>query len=161
MLQYSAHPLEQVRHAVGLPRAVPLSEAAQGLMAMARRLDPAALGANELNKAERVLSGVASALRYEALRTTGLICVEGWDKSAPVTTGLPLEHTYRLKGHNNAKAYVTEPRALNAFAIAELAELAETGWRMTVEAAGALYLPGQSLHVLIRPRPVSSDSRTG
>jgi hypothetical protein len=88
MLQYSAHLLEQVRRAVGLPRAIPLSETARGLIAMARRLDPATLPANELNEAERVLSGVASALRYEALRTTGLICVEGWDKSAPSTSGL-------------------------------------------------------------------------
>src|SRR5262249_12357752 len=111
MLQYSPHPIEQVRRAVGLSRAVPLSEAAQALMAMARRLDPAALGGNKLKEAERVPSGVAPALRYEALRSNGLICVEGWDKSAPATAGLPLEHTYRLKGHNNVKAYVTEPSA--------------------------------------------------
>src|SRR5262249_26016656 len=133
---------------------------AQGLMAIARKLDPAALGANELKEAERVLSGVASALRYEALRSNGLICVEGWDKSAPTTSGLPIEHPYRLKS-GNGKADVTDPRAVIAFAIAALAKLAEKGWRVTVEAAGALFLPGQSLHVLIRPRPVSNDSKTG
>jgi hypothetical protein len=33
-------------------------------------------------------------------------------------------------------AYVTEPRALDAFEIAALADLMARGWRLTVEAAG-------------------------
>jgi hypothetical protein len=155
MLLYSAHPLEQVRRTAGLPRAVPLTETAAGLVKMARRLDPAGLAANELGEAERILSGIASALEYERLRTSGLSCVEGWDQSAPVKRWLPVAQPYRLRAPDGYKAYVTEPRVLGARALAALAELASLGWGVTVEAAGALSLPGQTLHVVIRPRPVA------
>jgi len=63
-------------------------------MRMGRYLDPAALGPIERSEVERVLSGLASALRFETLRNHGLTCVEGWDKSAPSGAGLPVEHTY-------------------------------------------------------------------
>jgi hypothetical protein len=157
MLLYSAHPLEQVRRTVGLPRAVPLTETAAGLVAVARRLDLAELEANELGEAERILSGIASAMHYERLRASGLTCVEGWDKSAPAKRGLPVDHPYRLRAPDGNKAYVTEPRTLGAQALVALADLTGLGWRVTVEAAGALRLPGQTLHVVIRPRPVSGQ----
>ena len=60
-----------------------------------------------------------------------------------------MAHAYRLKDSNGRKAYVTEPHSLNALAIGALAELAEKGWQVTVEAAGALFLPGQSLRIVI------------
>ena len=38
---------------------------------------------------ERILSGMASALRYEDLRESGIACVAGWDRRAPCDPDLP------------------------------------------------------------------------
>jgi hypothetical protein len=75
------------------------------------------------------------------------------DASGCVFSALPIEHPYRLKS-GNGKTYVSEPRSLDMSAIGALTDLARKGWRVTVEAAGALFLPGETLHVVIRPRPV-------
>ena len=38
---------------------------------------------------ERILSALASALRYEDLRESGIACVAGWDRRAPCDPDLP------------------------------------------------------------------------
>ena len=70
-----------------------------------------------------------------------------------------MEHVYRLRDPGGNKAYVTEPRALTAFEISALADLAARGWRVTVEAAGALCLLGEALHIVVRPGPILVGQR--
>jgi hypothetical protein len=119
------------------------------LLEVARRIDLARLEAHERGEAARVLSGIASALRYEDLRSSGLVCVDGWDKHSPDVPGLSPEHSYRLQT-SNFKTYVSEPVVLQARSLAALAGLAEAGWSVAVDARGALRLPGESLRVVMR-----------
>jgi hypothetical protein len=128
---------------------------------MARRLDPAELAANELGESRAHLERHVQCASLPGLACERPACVEGWDKSAPASAGLPVEHGYRLRGPGGNRAYVTEPRALNAIEIGALADLSARGWRVTVEAAGALCLPGETLHIVIRPRPVFGGRRRG
>jgi hypothetical protein len=83
------------------------------------------------------------------------------EMSAPASAGLPVEHAYRLRGPGREQGYVTEPHTLSAFEIGALADVAARGWRVTVEAAGALCLPGEILHIVIRPQPTFGGRRRG
>jgi hypothetical protein len=103
-------------------------------------------------EAARALSGLASALNYEKLRSDGWSLREGWDRCAPAMGGLPVVREYHLRNAVNRKIYVSEPKALTARAIHALEALALSGaWEVTV-AAAALSLPGEALKVSIWPR---------
>jgi hypothetical protein len=52
-------------------------------------------------------------------------------------------------GSGQEQGFHNWPSALKAFEIAALADLTARGWRVTVEAAGALFLPGETLHIVI------------
>jgi hypothetical protein len=75
--------------------------------------------------------------------------VAGWDRRAPRDPELPVVNEYQLR-NGNAKAYVTKPRQLGEAEIRALVRLAQIGWDVTVRAAGALHLPGETLCVSIR-----------
>jgi hypothetical protein len=98
-----------------------------------------------------VLSGMASALHYQ-----------GPARERPDLRGrLGQERARECRAARGAclPAAGSGPRALNASEIAALADLPAKGWRVTVDAAGALCLPGETLHIVIRPRPVFGGRR--
>jgi hypothetical protein len=148
---YSADGLTQVRRALGIPRPHPLSRPAQALYRVAHGLEISGLQAAAREETARALSGLASALNYEKLRTDGWSLHEGWDRRAPAVSGLPVVREYHLRNAINRKIYVSEPRELTAHAIHALEALAQNGaWEVTVTAT-ALSLPGEALAVSLRP----------
>ena len=99
-----------------------------------------------------MLGGLGSALNYEKLRADGWHLSEGWDTHAPKGPGLPQVREYQLRNAVNEKVNVTEPEMVSVRALEALAELARSGrWSVTI-GAESLYMPGQALHITIRPR---------
>jgi hypothetical protein len=71
-----------------------------------------------------------------------------------LATATWVDHPYRLRQPDGTWAYVTEPYALRAPALADLAFLADRGWTVTVSASAAQHLPGRTIAVtLTRPAP--------
>jgi hypothetical protein len=79
---YSADALTQVRRALGIPRPRPLSVPAQAVYRVAYQLEISGLKAAAREEAARALSGLASALNYEKLRS------DGCDRCTPAVGGL-------------------------------------------------------------------------
>jgi hypothetical protein len=77
---------------------------------------------------------VVEACRGRALHYQALRAVRSGTRARPRAQGC----LWSMRDPGGNKALVTEPRALNEFEIAALADLEARGWRVTVEAAGTL-----------------------
>jgi hypothetical protein len=64
-----------------------------------------------------------------------------------------VDHPYRLRLPDGRWRYVAEPYDLGPAALADLAWLAGTGWRVSVTAWQATHAPGETVAVTIEEAP--------
>jgi hypothetical protein len=73
---------------------------------------------------------------------------QGWPLRAPADW---LDHPYKMRGEAGEVTYISEPYSLSDDGIRHLARLSDRGWQLSITAWQAIWYPGHTLYIAIRP----------